>query len=447
MKTKSGIALIFLLLLADFVGAQENQFQKFSLKEAVDFAKKSNYTLQNNKLDVLSSQKKVNEIMAMGLPQVNATGNLINNIKIPVQVVPNFLQSVMGGPDNLELAFSRPFTSGFTLSANQLLFDGTFFLGLKASKEFVNLSQLNFSRTKIETEVNVSKAYYLCLLLDANEEMMGKNIESLNKTKSDLEQFYKNGFSEKVDVDRLTLQLSNLSLQKDKIHDQRRIAAMVLKLQMGMPVSDSIMLTDGLEDLYQTSKTMAIEEKANYSTRIEYKMLKQQLSLSELDKRRYAVGYLPSLFLFGNIQRNAFGDNLGSLYDKFYPGTSVGLSMSLPIFDGLKKHAQTQQARIGITKTENDIKNFENVIDQQVFQSKSSYLRSSQQIEIQRGNLKLAQEIYERMDLKYKNGVGSSLELTTAQTDLENARTNFLTTVYEYFVAEMELRKSLGLIN
>ena len=447
MKIKSGIVLIYLLVLANFVGAQENQVQKYSLKEAVDFAKKNNYSLKNNKLDVIASQKKVNEVLAMGLPQINASANLINNVKIPVQVVPNFLQPVMGGPDNLELAFSRPYTSGITLSANQLLFDGTFILGVKASKEFVNLAQLNLSRTQIETEVNVSKAYYLVLLFDANEQMMQKNIVSLTKTKSDLEQFYKNGFSEKVDVDRLTLQLSNLSLQKDKIHDQLQVAKMILKLQMGLPVNDSIVLSDGLEKLYEVSKSMAIEEKANYSTRIEYKMLQQQLTLNNMDKKRYQVGYLPSFFLFANHQQNAFGDDLGALYDKFYPGTSVGLSMTLPIFDGLKKHAQTQQARIGISKTVNDIKNFENVIDQQVYQSKANYLRSGQQLEIQRGNLKLAQEIYDRMDIKYKNGVGSSLELTTAQTDLETARTNFLTTVYEYFVAEMELKKALGLIN
>jgi outer membrane protein TolC len=447
MKIKSGIVLIYLLVLANFVGAQENQVQKYSLKEAVDFAKKSNYTLKNNKLDVIASQKRVNEVLAMGLPQINGSANIINNVKIPVQVVPNFLQPVMGGPDNLELAFSRPYTSGITISANQLLFDGTFILGVKASKEFVNLAQLNLSRTQIETEVNVSKAYYLVLLLEANEQMMLKNLESLTKTKSDLEQFYKNGFSEKVDVDRLTLQLSNLSLQKEKIHDQKQIAKMVLKLQMGLPVSDSIVLTDGLEKLYEVSKSMAIEEKANYSTRIEYKMLQQQLTLNNMDKKRYQVGYLPSLFLFANHQQNAFGDDLGGLYDKFYPGTSVGLSMTLPIFDGLKKHAQTQQARIGITKTENDIKNFENVIDQQVYQSKANYLRSGQQLEIQRSNMKLAQEIYDKMDIKYKNGVGSSLELTTAQNDLETARTNFLTTVYEYFVAEMELKKALGLIN
>jgi outer membrane protein TolC len=447
MKIKSGLALLSLLIIANFACAQQSQVQKFSLKEAVDYAKKSNYMLKNSKLDVLASQKKVNEVMAMGLPQISASGNLMNNVKIPVQVVPNFLQSVMGGPDNLELAFARPYSSGITFSANQLLFDGTFFLGLKASKEFVNLSQLNYSRTQIETEVNVSKAYLLVLLLESNEQMMEKNLETLNKTRSDLEQFYKNGFAEKVDLDRLTLQLSNLSLQKEKIHDQKQIATMVLKLQMGLPVSDSIILSDNLEPLFEASKSMSIEEKANYSTRIEYKMLQQQLVLNKMDRKRYLVGYFPSLFLFANHQQNAFGDELGTLYDKFYPGTTVGLSVTLPIFDGLKKHAQTQQARIGITKTENDIKNFENVIDQQVYQSKSSYVRSGQQLEIQKKNLKLAQDIYDRMNIKYKNGVGSSLELTSAQTDLETARTNYLAIVYEYFVAEMELKKALGLIN
>jgi outer membrane protein TolC len=109
--------------------------------------------------------------------------------------------------------------------------------------------------------------------------------------------------------------------------------------------------------------------------------------------------------------------------------------------------AQTQQSTISITKTENDIKTFENAINLQVFQAKSTYIRSKQQLEIQRGNLKLAEDIYAKMELKYKNGVGSSLELTSAQTDLENARTNLLATVYEYFVAELDFKQALGTIN
>ncbi|MCF8275063.1 MAG: TolC family protein [Flavobacteriaceae bacterium] len=443
MNSKNGILFCLLILSFQIGHSQQSQPQSFSIKEAVEYAKKNNYSLQNNKLDVISSQKKVNEILSNGLPQISASANVINNVQIPVQVIPNFTGQ---GPEFLELKFGRPFTSNITVSANQLLFDGTFFLGVKASKEFVNLAKLNFSRNEIETEVNVSKAYYLVLLLEANEKMMLKNIESLEKTKSDVTQFYKNGFSEKIDVDRLALQLSNLTLQKDKIHDQKEVSKMVLKLQMGMLVSDSIILTDDLDNLYDASKLSAIDDKVSYLNRVEYKMLQQQLSLNYLDKKRYSAGYFPSIFAFANHVENAFGDQFSGLYNQLYPGTSIGLSATIPIFDGLKKNAQTQQAKIGIAKTENDIKNFENLLNQQVYQAKASYLRSSQQLEIQKGNLKLAQEIYEKIDLKYKNGVSSSLELTTAQTDLENARTNYLTTVYEYFVAEMELKKALGLI-
>ncbi|MFY8190752.1 MAG: TolC family protein [Bacteroidia bacterium] len=448
MKIKTGFWLFVCVFLTHTAGAQTQTIHQFALKDAIDYAKKYNYVLKNSKLDLLASQKKVNEIVAMGLPQINASANVINNTQIPVQVIPNFLKEALGqGPDLISVAFGRNFTSGVTVSANQLLFDGTFFLGVKASREFVNLSQLNVSRTEIEIEVDISKAYFLVLLLESNEKMMQANLNSLQKTQSDVEQFYKNGFSEKVDLDRITLQLSNLSLQNEKIQDQKRLAMMVLKLQLGLPMSDSLELTDELEALYTKSQTLALEDKADYGNRVEYKMLQQQLRLNQMDKRRYQVGYMPSLFIFASHQQNAFGDDLGNLFNTFYPGTAVGLSLNVPIFDGLRKNAQTQQAAISITKTENDIKNFENVINQQVYQAKSSYVRSKQQLEIQRSNLKLAEDIYAKMELKYKNGVGSSLELTSAQTDLENARTNLLSTVYEYFVAELEFKKALGIIN
>lgn len=448
MKIKTGFWLFVCFLLVQKAGAQSQTIHQFALKDAIDYAKKYNYVLKNSKLDVLASQKKVNEIVAMGLPQVNASANVINNTQIPVQVIPNFLKQATGtGPDLIEVAFGRNFTSGVSVSANQLLFDGTFFLGLKASKEFVNLSQLNVARTEIETEVNVSKAYFMVLLLESNEKMMLANLASLQKTQSDVAQFYKNGFSEKVDLDRISLQLSNLSLQSEKIQDQKRIAMMVLKLQLGLPMADSLVLTDELESLFAKSQVLAVGDKAEYTNRVEYKMLQQQLRLNQLDKRRYLVGYMPSIFLFASHQQNAFGDDLGNLFETFYPGTAVGLSVTMPIFDGFRKHAQTQQASIGITKTENDIKNFENVINQQVYQAKSTYTRSKQQLDIQKDNLKLAEDIYSKMELKYKNGLGSSLELTSAQADLENARTNMLSTVFEYFVAELELKKALGIIN
>ncbi len=446
MRNGTGILIVILLLLIQPALAQQEQQKAFTLKEAVDFAKRNNYTLQNSKLDRLSSEKKVNEILSMGLPQVNGSANLINNAVVPVQVMPNFLKSALGsGPDYLSVKFGNPFSSNVTLAVNQLIFDGTFFMGLKASKEFVNLSKLNIDRTEIETEVNVSKAYYLCLLLSINEDMMEKNIENLQKSKNDLKQVFKNGFVEKIDFDRLSLQLSNLQLQKEKIHDQKLLALMVLKLQMGMNVNSPIELTDKLADLYQKSSMETVADKIDYSKRIEYKMLQQQLSLNHLDKKRYNIGYFPSLNAFMQIQRNSFGEsNFNDLYKTWYPGTMLGINLAVPVFDGFRKNAQVQQTKINISKSENDIKNFENVIEQQVFLSKTNYTRSKQQIDIQKKNYELAQEIYTKSELKYKNGVGSSLELTTAQTDLENSRTNYLATIYEFFIAELDLKKAVG---
>jgi outer membrane protein TolC len=217
---------------------------------------------------------------------------------------------------------------------------------------------------------------------------------------------------------------------------------------MGLPITDSVVLTDNLQDLFANKKVTAFENETKYDNRVEYKLLKQQYSLNQLDKKRYLVGYMPTLYAFANQQYNAFASegNFPNLYNKLYPGTNIGLSLNLPIFDGFRKHALTQQADISITKTENNMRLFENVVDQQVYQARTNFLRTTQQLEIQQSNLKLAEEIYSKAELKYKNGVGSSLELTTSQSDLENARTNLLTTAYEFFVAEIELKKALGMI-
>lgn len=444
------ILTFIMLLLSINLSAQQASVYTFSLDEAVNFAKSNNYTLKNAELDELAAKKKVNEITAMGLPQINASGNLINNTQIPVQVLPNFLKPILGdGPDFIEAAFGNTYTSNITLSVNQLLFDGTFFLGLKASKEFVNLSRLSKTRTRIETEVNVAKAYYMVLLLESNQIMMQSNLDALSKSKNDLEQLFKGGFVEKIDVERISLQLSNLSIQKEKIEDQTRAARMILKMQMGVKPADSIVLSSKLGELTTKTAATVVEESLNYGNRIEYKLLQQQLRLNQLDRKRYLVGYAPSIYAFGTHQQNAFASegNFNQLYNRFYPGTTIGLSLNLPIFDGLRKHAQTQQASISITKTENDIKFFENVIDQQIFTTKTDFNRARKQLVVQQSNFKLAEDIYNTAQLKYKNGVGSSLELTVAQTDLENARANMLATSFELFVAELELKKALGQIN
>lgn len=452
---KTLVAALF-IAMPWWMHAASKEPQSFSLSQAVDYALKNNPTLKNNQLDVFYAQKKVNEVIASGLPQVNASGNFMNNTQIPTQVLPNFLKPVfvqagLPGANNMDdiiaAQFGQKFSATGSINATQLIFDGGFLMGVKASREFVNLSRINMHRGEVETKVTVSKAYYQVLLVQTNLSMIDTNLKTLEKAKNDLEKLYQNGLAESTDYDRLRLQHSQLVLQRGKVADFNNIAMMVLKLQMGMALTDSIVLTDKLDALFSQSKGMATDVTVDYQKRPEYQLLKQQMLLNSYNKKRYQFGYAPSLAAFVTHQQNTFGQDFGSLGSTWYPGTFWGLSLNVPVFDGFRKSAQIQQVSIEIMKNENDLKNLERFIDQQVYQSKAAYQRAAEQLLIQEQNLKLAQDIANRVSLKYNNGLGSSLEYTSAQSDLENARNSYLTTVYEYFIAQIELRKALGEIN
>lgn len=464
--------------------AATKQPQKFSLQEAVAYAKKYNYTLKNSSLEVLAAEKKVKEVIAMGLPNISATGSFMNNITVPTQSLPNFLKptfvgSAMGQaenqvkqqnpnatqaeidaarkqagdavakeiPDVLDASFARPFSMSGTIDATQLLFDGGFLMGVKASKEFVNISKINLKRTEVETEVSVSKTYYTILLLKTNLELVDANMKALYKTKFDLEKLSQNGLIDKIEFDRIALQYSSLELQRDKLSDDMKILSMALKLQMGLGVNDNIELTDELEKMYASSKTTLISTKGEYANRLEYQALSQAIRLNQMDKKRYQLGYTPSLVAFMTHQQNSFGSTFSEIGTKWFPGTYWGLKLTVPIFDGFKKQAQIQQADISIKKAENDRKLLENAIDQEIYKARTTYERAGKQIEIQKKNFELAQEIYNRTQLKVTNGLGSSLDLTNAQRDLETARTSYLNTMYDYFVAQLDLRKAIGDLN
>jgi outer membrane protein len=434
--------LLMLLLWAVFNAnaQQQTETKKFSLQEAVAYAKKYNNTLKNSALDVLAAEKKVKEVLASGLPNVNATGSFNNYIVVPSSVID------FGGQRQV-IRFGIPFSATGSIAASQLLFDGGFLMGLKASKEYVQLAKINLKRTEVETELAVSKTYYGILLAQTSLTMLNANLDALGKTKFDLEKLVQNGFLDRTEYDKVNLQFSSLELQRDKLIDQQKTLIMVLKIQLGLEFNENIELTDDLMKLYETSKTTVLTTKVDYNNRLEYQLINQSIALNTLDKKRYQFGYAPSLVGVFSTQQNSFGQTFNELGKDWYEGTLWGLNLSIPIFDGFRKSAQIQQAKINIKKAENDKKVFGNFIEQEVFNAKTTYERASKQLDVQKKNLELAQDIYNRTDLKFKNGLTSSLELTIAQKDLETARASYLNTMYDYFVAQLDLRKALGDLN
>jgi len=454
------IFIVTILILNAFIGnAQKSEIQNLSLQQAVEIAKKNNYSILNSKLDQQIAVKKVDELFSYGLPQINAGGNFTDYIDIPTQLAPlSFFKP--GATGYMAIKFGVPYTATGSLSASQLIFDGTYFLGIKAAKEYVNLARLGVKRTETEIAAGVSKMYYAVLLTQSNITMLNNTIVTLEKTLKDNRAYFQNGLSEKIDLDRLELSYSNSQIQRDKIMDQYTISVMMLKLQLGFNVKDSIVLTDNLEKLFSSESMLAsdsmsaVDAKIDYGKRDDYKFVEQSIRLQNYDIQHYKYGYAPTLSASFTTQRVAYGPqfsqlgtDFGNLGQVWFPTTILALNLNIPIFDGFRKSSQIQQSRLTMMKFENDKKSLESNIENEVEQSRLKYVRAKQQMDLQKKNMTLAQEIYDRANVKYKNGVGSTLELTTAENDLKTSQTNYLGAIYDMLVSQVDLKKALGLLN
>ncbi len=460
MKSKIKIYLFLLFSSVWILKAQNQEVKKYSLTEAISFAKQNNVNFQNAKLDELTSKKSVNELLANGLPQANADFSYNRNIDIPVTPFPDFITpSIIGANKayfNLDptrpyvpgapipVAFGQKNSATASLTIGQLLFDGTFFLGVKAAKEYVKLATLTKRKSEIDVETDITKAYYLVLINEERLAQMYKSISLMEKSLSDMREIFKAGLSEKIDLDRLELSYSNAKIQRDQLKDGVAITYQLLKLNMGAMMTDSIILTEKLSDLSNQVVANYDISTNDYSKRIEYQMAEQGLKLNQLDRKRYLTGYMPTITAFASMGRNTFGTNFSDLGNQWYPSTIIGGKVSLPIFDGFRKHAQTQKASIAIRKTENLKKNLQSAIDIERYNAKTTYIRTKEQVLIQKQNIELAEQIYKRAQLKLKEGVGSSTELLLAETDLKNAQTNYLSTLYDLMIAQTNVKKSIG---
>lgn len=445
MNTRITTLLVGALLSLNLLFAQQKgEPKKFSLKEAVSYALKNNDSLKNAALDEQIARKKVSEITASGLPQINLSSSLNHFIKVPSVEIPNPFLSPTNQSPTLSFPQGIPYAWNNTLQASQLLFDGTFFLGLKAAREFVEMSKIDVKRTEIDVENNIAKGYFAALIIDENIKLFENTITRIEKTYFDINELYKSGLVEKIEADRLKLTLANTQTQFSKLKDQRELVYYSLKIQMGLGVSDNVELTDNLNQLLVVDNATASTEKVSYENRIEYRKLLLGEKLNELDRKRYLMGYLPSLAAFGNYTYNTFGVEFNNLGNRFFDGMLVGVQLNVPIFDGLRKSSQIQQVKLNGKKLSNTKKMVESYIDLDRTNARSRYDRAKEQLTIQKDNFSLAQEIYNKASLKLKEGVGSSLELTNADNDLKQAQTNYLSSIYDWLNAQIELKRAIG---
>jgi outer membrane protein TolC len=432
---------INLLWLYNLTAQQKKQSDtlKLSLAEAIQYALTNSPEQRNSLIEIEKAKYKVNEVTGIGLPQIGTSFDFRDQFELPVFVFPDPLT---GEQTPIQVGTKYQSVAGLTL--NQLIFDGTFFLGLKAAKEYVNLSKEIHLKNERDLIANVIKSYYLVLISIENKNLLVQNLETLNNTLSETQALYKEGFVEELEVDRLKLAVSNLEVQHNKIQNQVLISEMFLKNFIGMNVEHSLVLTTDLDKLNETLQNPDVSILTeNITNREEIRIMEQEYELSKLDLKRYQVSRYPTLRGFVNYQEQTFNNEFK--FNPWYSTGMWGLSLNIPLFDGGSTKSRINQARLSVIQAENKMDYAINQFKTDYLKSRQEYMTAIETSRLQKANFDLAQKIFRITEIKYKEGVGSNLELMHANQELKNAQTNYLNAVYDLLIAKLNIQISSGL--
>ena len=437
------IQLIALFLVAGFYSRAQDSTYHFSLQQAVDYAYQNQVSVKNALIDERYTKQKVNEVKGMLTPQINGSFEINDYIELPTSFIP---AAFFGGEPGTFAAikFGQRYTSSAGISASQILFDGSYFLGVKASKVYVELSRKQTQQTKIETAIAVSKAYYNVLVNSARMELVNANETRLKKLRDDTKAMFDNGIVEKIDYNRTELAYNNITVQKQNTERFLALSYSLLKFQMGMDINSKLELTDVLNESKWADFIMP--EQVDCNKRNEYSLLQTQMHFQELDLKRHRAEYMPSLAAFGSLSANASRNtfNIFNSDYRWYPMSVIGVRLSVPIWDGFQKNARVQQAKLEVMKTNNSLANLKQGVSLEYATAKMSWQNNLAELETSKKNRELASEISRVSKIKYDSGVGSSLELVDAESSLKEAETNYFNSLYNTIISKLEIDKALG---
>ena len=450
MKNYLSLFIAFFVLISS-AKAQGQAPQQYSLQESINYALQNRASLAVTRNEERIAKAQVGEIRAMGLPQINGSLDVGDNFIQQQSFLPGEFFNDPNDPNSpqpgtfVPVTFTPAYTGNAVITGSQLLFDGTYLIGLKAAKTYTELSRKTTTQSEIDIAEQVSKAYYGVLVNRERMELLNQNIARLDTVLFQTKVMFDNGVAEKLDVDRLRVSLNNLKVEKQKAERLMVLSESLLKFQMGIDHRQQLILTDKLSEV-EVSISKVAPQSFNYGSRIEYSILETQRDLAELDLRNRRSGYLPKLYLNARYGYNAANNEFSEITKtrNWLEYGYVGGQIQLPIFDGLRKHYQIQQARIALENTKYGFEALRQSIDLQIDQSSTELTNALDVLDSQRENLELAEEIARVAKIKFQEGVGSNLEVITAETDLREAQTNYYAAIYDALIAKVNLEKATG---
>ena len=409
----------------------------------------NNENLKNSYLEENISKMTSREYLSVGFPQISFETGLKYNFEIQKSLIDisKFMPGVPEGTEQ-EVSFGQKYDGIMDFGISQMIFNGSYFVGLAASKALIELSEKQTVRAKVDLIESVKKAYYIVLNTKERLNLVNSNLERIKSLLNDTEILYENGFVEKLDVDRIKVSYNNLNAEKIKAERLYDLSLSVLKFQIGFPVNDKLSVIGSIEDVIISVNDYDIQS-FEYSDRIEHSILNTNKRLKSYDLKNNRSQFLPQIY--ANL---SYGYNTSSSeYDLFFNSNrwknfgTVGLQIIVPIFDGFNKRSKINRSKIVVQQVENQIKFLERSIDLQINQNFIELKNAIESLNVSKENLVLANDVYNVSEKKYKEGVGSNLEVLDSNNALKIAQTNYYNAYYQAIISKINLDKTLGILN
>lgn len=422
----------------DSMGLDSTKIHYLSLEDAANYAVEHNYQNQNSAIDIEIAKKQIWETTAIGLPQISATGDYQNMLKIPTTILPG---EIIGQPGTqVPVQFGQQHSATGTITVSQLIFSGEYIVGLQASRIFLDLSKQSYSRSTKAIKETVTKSYYLALIAEESKSILEETSKNIEVLLRDIEESHRLGFVEDIDVDQLRLTKQNNDNTIISINNQIELSRRLLKYQLGISFQDSIVLVDSLEGFVDNLNFESILHKEfDLNKNIDYKLVQTQEGLAMLNLKREKSLYLPTLSAFLTHSESSYTNEFADLGSRWFPSTIVGLQLNIPIFTSGMRNSRVQQKKLTLKQSQNSKLELEQGLQLQIQQSRSDFTNAKNTFENQKMNMELSKRINDKTEIKYKKGVASSNDLMIAQNQYLSA----LNTYYMALSKLLDARASL----
>ncbi|MBN1273729.1 MAG: TolC family protein [Candidatus Aminicenantes bacterium] len=401
--------------------------RSFSLEAAREFAVQHNYDAVKSRLDVESAGKKIRETTAAGLPQISSSLNYLNNLELTTVLIPNFFEGKFD--EKIPVQFGTQHNATFTVQVNQLVFNGSYFVGLQTSKIYRRLADQGLERTELDIQETVTDTYFLILVSEESEKILQASLNNLQKTHFEIKELHKEGFVSETDVDLIQVSVNSLKNGLQALRRQIEVAYKLLKFQMGLELGEKIELEDSLYSFIQAlNPEKAWEAEFELEDNLDYQLLQTQEKLAELALKNEKSKYLPTVSAFYSYQRNSYRDKIDffSKDANWFRAQILGINVSIPLFKSGAQSARVKQASLALEKARKTrIQAGEGLrleMERAVSGLKSAY---DNYINM-KTNRELSEKIYHVTLEKYKEGVSSSMELTQAHDKYLNGQSQYI---------------------